>query len=154
MVSSLMEPGSLTHLVYPRVGGPNKNSWMVRNAYKTLRNQVLKVRGTESWTGSLPTNIQDSGWGENTVLFLADCPWLTHCRPQTNTEGTVHDPLMSHPALASPWCRQQETHFHKGAEISSSINNTAIWSQDGFSTRWCLSRGFGNGQLLQRVIRR
>lgn len=98
---------------------------MVRNAYKALRNQVLKVRGTESWTRSLPTNIQDSGAGRRTLYCSSDCPWLTHCRPQTDTEGTVHDPLMSHPALASPWCRQQETHFHKGAEISSSINNTS-----------------------------
>lgn len=44
-----------------------------------------------------------------------------------NKHGRHRDPLMSHPALASPWCRQQEAHFHKRAEISSSINNTCSW---------------------------
>lgn len=84
----------------PTSWDPNKNSCMVRNVYRALRNQVLKVRGTESWTRSLPPTYKIR-WGEHCIVPQG-LPLAHTLQAQTNTEGTVHDPLDESHSLASP----------------------------------------------------
>lgn len=62
VLSYLMELESLRRLVHPRVGDPNKNSCMVRNVYRALRNQV-----PESWTKPPPPTYKIR-WGEHCIV--------------------------------------------------------------------------------------
>ena len=102
-----------------------KQARLIRNAYKKVKKSGAKCEGHGVLDGKLLHQCTSFRGREH--CLVPHWPPEAHALQAPNKHGRHSDPLMSHPALASPWRRQQETHFHKRAKISSSINNTCNW---------------------------